>query len=285
MEDPAREALRWALHRIEAEVGPVLAVREEIAGTAPGFRLLVEIGGVGPAFAKIADGSGWSAEAVGGEAALLTTVRHRHMPHVLACGPAEDVPWMVLADLSGARWPPPWPDRVHGLHRALDRLARATPPPWLPAPGDIDPWIPLLAEEPGDGAGREPDEAWWRPHAVALAQAARRVTVAGDRLVHGDLGTGNICVSEGRPVLVDWSDAYVGNPEADHVTLAVDIAHTGGPRTLPPVADPPAWLAKISGLLIEASRREAWPGPGGAAVRRQQAELARTAVAWAVGLL
>jgi hypothetical protein len=279
-EDVRREALRWALRQVEREVGPILAVLAEIRGTAPGHRLLVQIGRAGRAFVKVADGSEWSADAVGVEAALLSGVRHRHLPRVLACDPTASVPWLVLPDLSGARWPPPWPDEVGGLHKALARLRRIDPPPWLPRAEDVDPWVALLADErDGDAA------AWWRPRAHDLAGAARRVRLSGDRLVHGDLGAGNVCISRGRAVLVDWSDAAVGDPSIDHVTLAVDVARTGGPRAVPPVDDPAGWLAKVAGMLLEAARRDPWPGEGGRAVRAEQAALARTAGTWALELL
>ncbi|MGI9018980.1 MAG: phosphotransferase [Euzebya sp.] len=279
LEDPQAEALRWALRQIEHEVGPVSGGRERIAGTAPGWRLKLHVAGVGPVFAKIADGGDSSRLAIGAEAALLTTVRHRHMPHVVAADPTSDVPWMLLTDMSDAQWPPPWPDEagLNRLWKAMRRISRVQPPGWLTQPSDIDPWQTLLARD-DEGA---PDDNWWREHAEALAAAAT-VTIAGTDLVHGDLGSGNLCWDSGRPVLVDWSDAYVGNAEMDMVTVAIDIAHSDGRRVQPPVANLPAWLAKIAGLLVSASLRPAWPGLGGQQVRDEQQALARTAVRWAV---
>ncbi len=275
-QDVRDEALRWAMARIGQEVGQVLSVGPPIAGTAPGWRLTAHLAGHGPVFLKIADGTGWSAEAVGGEAALITTVRHRHMPFVLAHGATEDVPWMVQRDLSAAVWPPAWPADLTPVFRAVRRVATATPPPWLPVPADVDPWAELPASE-----GPEP----WRRRAEELGDRARRVSLAGTDLVHGDLGAGNLCISDGRPLLMDWSDAYVGNGDMDLVTLAVDVAHHEGRRVLPPVDDPGGWLAKVAGLLLHAAARPAWPGDGGAQVRRQQADLAGTAVDWALAAL
>lgn len=37
----------------------------------------------------------------------------------------------------------------------------------------------------------------------------------GDRLLHGDFHPGNIMVHEGQPVIIDWSNAARGVPEAD----------------------------------------------------------------------
>ena len=90
---------------------------------------------------------------------------------------------------------------------------------------------------------------------------------------------------DGQTLLVDWSDAYIGNGEMDLVTIAMDVAHSEGRRVDPPVDDLAAWLAKVAGLLLQAAARPAWSGPGGAQVRAQQAELSVTAVAWAMDAL
>ena len=42
-----------------------------------------------------------------------------------------------------------------------------------------------------------------------------------DTLVHGDLHPGNIVVSPTGPIVVDWSDAAVGNPFVDLATFLV----------------------------------------------------------------
>ncbi len=274
-QDHREEALRWAMRRIEDAVGPIIAVHEQIDGTAPGHRLRATIADLGTVFLKVADGSEWTARAIGGEAALITTVRHRYMPPVIAHGAGDDVPWMVQRDLADAQWPPPWPADLRRVFKAVRRLSRATPPPWLERPGDVDPWKSLTSK---------PGEEWWRGRSDELAGWSSGVSIAGRDLVHGDLGAGNLCISNGQPIVVDWSDAYVGNGEMDLVTLAVDIAHTEGRRVAPPVKDLRGWLSKVAGLLIVASRREAWPGPGGATVRTAQEELAVTATTWALDI-
>lgn len=268
-DERARDALQAVIPQVEQALGgPVVNVVESIAGTAPGWRLRVDVAGRGLVFLKASDGSEWADEAIGGEVALITTVRHRHMPPVLASEPTAAVPWMVQPDLAGAAWPPPWPD-LPAVFTAARRLGRTTPPQWLPRTEDVDPWADLEDE----------------PHTSLLSTAASRVSLAGNRLVHGDLGAGNLCLARGQVVVVDWSDAYVGNPEVDQVSIAIDAAHAGGGRVLPPVADPAAWLAKAAGLLLAAAARPPWDGDGGLQVRRQQAALARTAVAWAVDLV
>jgi len=43
----------------------------------------------------------------------------------------------------------------------------------------------------------------------------------GDRLLHGDFHPGNIMVSGGEPVVIDWSNAARGDPEADYARARI----------------------------------------------------------------
>lgn len=282
LEGTQDEARQWALHtvlqQVEQRLGEVVAVLGEVPGTAPGWRLRLHIAGTGPVFLKAGDG-GAGDDLVGAEVALITTVRHRHMPYVIAGEAVARVPWMVQPDLTGATWPPPWPRRMKPVWNALARLSEAEPPPWLPRPDDVDPWAEL-----GAGGRREPSAEPWAAAAPRLAAAADRVSIAGDRLVHGDLGAGNLCLYRGGVLVVDWSDAMVANPALDLLSVAIEVAHSDGRRERPPVADLGGWMAKSAGLLLAASQRPAWTGEGGAMVRRAQAALARTAVEWALDL-
>lgn len=272
-EDRRREALQLGVAGIEAALGPVVGLREVVAGTAPAWRVRLDVAGVGTVFAKVADGGPWAETAVAEEALLLEALhrsrRQRHVPPLLAADPDGAVPWLVLPDLAGASWPPPWPDDLAPVWQAVDRLAATAPPAWLEVVVDHDPWA--------DGGGPAVD----RSLAARLRDRAAGADLSGTDLVHGDLGAGNLAVVDGRVLVVDWSDAHIGSADLDRTTLAIDVAHASGRRVPPPVADPAAWIAKVAGLLLDAARRPAWPGPGGARVRAQQADLARTAVAWA----
>lgn len=282
LEGTADEARRWALEQVlpqvAAALGDIVAIHGEVEGTAPGWRLLLEIAGVGPAFLKAGDGDA-ADEAVGAEIALISTLRHRHMPYILAGDPLAAVPWMVQRDLSAATWPPPWLRRIDAIYAAVRRTSKLDPPPWLPRPADLDPWTAAIESLTEDELA---DPPWWSAAAERLGEAARRVSIAGDALVHGDLGSGNVCLHDGTVLLIDWSDAMVADPAVDLMSVAVDAAHHDGVRRAPPVEDLPAWLAKTAGLLVTASRRAPWPGPRGQQVRRQQQALARTATAWAL---
>lgn len=265
-----REALHRVLQRIEAEIGPLGGDIRAIDGTAPGVRMVAGIAGVGPVFIKASDGSPEAGEAVAAEVALLMTLEHRSLPSVLAGDPTDEVPWMVQARLDDDGWTPPWPSRMKSVWAAVASLSALTPPPWLPNVADVDPWQGLITTEDTRG------------HHAALQEAASRVSIAGQSLVHGDLGSGNVHAAGRRVTIVDWSDAFVGNADVDRLSIAVDVAHTDRRREVPPVDDVGGWLAKTAGLLLAAAARPAWPGPGGAAVRATQAALARTALDWAI---
>ena len=267
------EALHLVITAIERDIGPIGGDVRELPGTAPGIRLLADIARTGPVFIKAADGSPEAEEAVGAEIALLSTLRHKSLPVVLGADAEADVPWMVQARLPEEGWTPPWPRKLKRVWHTIDALAALPPPEWLPHVVDVDPWHDLLTT--ADLAGRAED----------LRVAAARVSLEGSRLVHGDLGGGNVHVDGRRVTVVDWSDAAVGNPDLDRLSVAVDAAHHSGTRQPPPVADLPAWMAKTAGLLLNAASRPPWSGEEGLAVRRAQDEMGRTAVAWALDLL
>lgn len=267
------EALHRVLGHIEADLGPVGGDVRGIEGTAPGHRLSAHIAGVGPVFIKASDGSPTSSEAVAAEVALLMTLSHRNLPRVLAGDPLDEVPWMVQPLLPADGWTPPWPGRLKPVWAAIDAVSALEPPAWLHRAADLDPFEGLITT--ADLAGRHED----------LQAAAARVSLAGEDLVHADLGGGNIHAAGRRVTLVDWSDAMIGNADLDRTSVAVDVAHEGGRRPAVPVADPGAWLAKTAGLLLAAAARPAWPGEGGMAVRAAQSDLAATALAWALEML
>src|SRR5919108_277017 len=66
------------------------------------------------------------------EQRVYAAVRGPFMPELIGMDEAEP-PVLVLEDLSGARWPPPWDDgAVRAVRATLDAVAATPPPAWLP---------------------------------------------------------------------------------------------------------------------------------------------------------
>ncbi len=72
----------------------------------------------------------------------------------------------------------------------------------------------------------------------------------GDRVCHGDLHPGNVILTDGRAVVVDWFDVAAGNPRADLARTSLLVR----PRLL---TGPPDYLPGASNDLLHAFH-EAW---------------------------
>ena len=77
----------------------------------------------------------------------------------------------------------------------------------------------------------------------------------GDRLLHGDFHPGNVMIQDGEPVILDWSNATRGDPEAD-LTRTLMMLRLGDP--------PPGTsfflraLAKVGRRVLLGSYRHAY---------------------------
>jgi aminoglycoside phosphotransferase (APT) family kinase protein len=56
------------------------------------------------------------------------------------------------------------------------------------------------------------------------------------QLCHGDPNPGNILIRDGKPVIIDWMDASIGNPEADLAEYIVMIRFGVLPPEIPSIA-------------------------------------------------
>lgn len=107
---------------------------------------------------------------------------------------------------------------------------------------------------------------WFSHAAVSLVEAEASLDEGGDRLVHGDLRSDNICIESDRVIFVDWSHVSRGHADQNLALLLPALHLEGGP--LPYEAMPagakwasaqcaslvqrilddrtlPAWLAKV----------------------------------------
>lgn len=74
------------------------------------------------------------------------------------------------------------------------------------------------------------------PAAYADAALARLDDLPyGDQLLHGDFHPGNVMMQEGRPVILDWSNATRGAPEADFARSRLTLAIGSPPPGTSPI--------------------------------------------------
>ena len=157
------------------------------------------------------------------------------VPHVLGTEPEEG--WLLVEDI-GASWVGELPEaeRPAALAagaRAIVGIQRAT----AARPADLAalsaagaPHRPLGGIPAGFEAAIGPDgfavvgRVWQDGEREAVvrtvADATRRLADLGlpETLVHGDFHSGNASLVDGRIVIIDWSDAAIGNPLVDLVT-------------------------------------------------------------------
>jgi aminoglycoside phosphotransferase (APT) family kinase protein len=296
-------------------------VREEIEARLQGrvIEAISQPGGFSPGMAsrlRLADGRRVFVKAVGPELNPDSPGIFRHEAEIAAAIPAfAPVPrflwshdegeqgWVALAfeDIDGHPPANPWrPDELDRVVNALIELSvDLTPSPIEVEPASetfsrmLNGWQLLLA-----GAPEELD-AWSRRHLEALAQLEARApdATAGDTLIHLDIRSDNLLLTQERVVVVDWPGAAIGAPWVDLVCMAPSVTLEGGPEPEelivrhPAVraADPDTVDAVIAALAGYFTQRSHLPPPPGLptlrAFQAAQGEIARRWLARRTGWL
>jgi hypothetical protein len=265
---------------------PVVSERTVSGGYTLAKRRVVTLVDGRTAFVKSAVDdltSGW----LEAEQRIYAAVSGPFMPQVLAATADS----LVLEDLSDAHWPPPWREGdVRAVFSALDDLHAVTPPPGLQHPQEVD---DLLGGWPAVAADPEPflslglaSRAWLRDSLPALLEAAAHAELDGDSLVHLDIRSDNLCLRDGRCLIVDWNWAARGNPELDVAFWLPSLRLEGGPEPEEVAAGlDPALAALCAGFF---ACRAGLPEPSAAhnlrAVQRAQLEIALPWAARALSL-
>jgi hypothetical protein len=269
--------------RLAAVTGLPVSDTRRVEGGSPGAEhWLVALGDGSRRFVKIGTGDAGRA-ALQAEQRLYRAVQAPFCPRPVAWEDDPHRPMLVLEDLSGADWPPPWSGRR--VRRVIDtlQLVAATPPPG---------YLPSLEERRSPGWLRVADDprpllqtrvvsaAWFREALPVLVAAADTAVLGGNALLHLDVRGGNVCLLRRRVVFVDWGSAAVGNPLADLVVWAPRLTLEGGPVPEALLGDEATELvALFCGLWAE---RLASSDAGAAETGRS---LLRVALPWAAGLL
>jgi hypothetical protein len=250
-------------------------------------RWLVRLAGGGSVFVK-APYDEATAEWLATEALVYQGVEADFLPQLLAW----DGELLVLEDLSGAAWPPPWTEQaVAAVCAALDELAAVTPPAGLPPLENlrgllVDTGWPQIQADP------EPllslglcSREWLEAALPELRAAAEAIELSGDSLVHLDIRSDNLCMRDGRALLFDWNQASIGNPRFDLAEWLPSLAAEGGPlpEQLLPHADGAAFAAVFAGFW---GARAGLPAPPwGPKLREVQRLQSAVALSWAARAL
>jgi aminoglycoside phosphotransferase (APT) family kinase protein len=198
----------------------------------------------------------------------------------------DDVPLLVLEDLSAAHWPPPWTRaQVEAVRRTLDTI-HARRLPQLPAATIGGMFEQLtwrdVATNPGDFLKLGLcTEAWLARAAPALIEAEQQGEAActGDEFCHQDLQSDNICLAGDRVFVIDWNFAAHGNGELDIASWLPSLQAEGGPSPEEILPNAPHWAAAISGYF--APRAGLAVIPEAPRVRAVQFAQLKTALPWA----
>jgi hypothetical protein len=264
-------------------------------GYTPAHRLIVRFADGGTAFVKAATGES-TAGFIRNELPLYERLRGDFLPAYLGGEAGNDADpestFLVLEDLSGAHWPPPWtPARVDAVLESLAGVRAAAP---LASPG-----LPLLPDLMDDFASwhriaTAPERflslglcsrAWLDSVLPTLIAAEAATPLTGTDLLHLDVRSDNLCFRpDGSAVLVDWNWACVGNGTLDITGWLPSLHAEGGPRPdvlMPDGAGP--YAALLSGYW--AFRAGQPPPPGAPRVRQVQRRQLDIALPWAIRAL
>ncbi len=274
--------------RIAALLGsPARAFRGVPGGYTPVRRAVVTLEDGRTAFVKIGVDeatAGW----LRAERRIYAALSSPHLPAFLGFDDAEP-PILALEDLSGARWTPPWDaDDVTAVRTALSALAAARPAVAL-AP--LSEHVAAFATGWGDvAAAPRPFLAlghvsaeWLQAALPRLVAAEDAVPFAGDDLVHLDVRSDNLCITERGAVLFDWNLACRGNRDVDVAFWLPSLAAEGGPPPEAVLPDAPELAAWVAGFF--AARAGLPDIPSAPRVRHIQRVQLATALPWAIRAL
>ena len=197
-------------------------------------------------------------------------------------------PILLLENLSGAFWPPPWSrERVDAVLRTLATVSTTPPPPGLPAlassRGRLVSWTEVADDPTPFLSLRLCSAAWLEAALPSLLAADAAAKLEGDGLVHLDVRSDNLCFADDRVVLVDWNLACRGNPRVDVAAWLPSLAAEGGPDPMTIMPDEPALAALICGFF--AARAGLPPPEGAPRVRGVQLSQLKRALPWATASL
>jgi hypothetical protein len=279
----------WLVERLAAMRERPESWRHAAGGYTPAERWVVRFADGATAFVKAGtpineEVAGWLRT----EHRLYKSFRAPFLAEVLAWSEEGDLPVLLLEDLSGGEWPPPWtPGKVDRVLVTLERVAATEPPSWVPpleALGrELAGWH-RVAESPAEFLSLGLASAEWLDGALpSLVDAEAAAKLAGDSLMHVDVRSDNICFADDRTILVDWNSVCVGNPVVDVAFWLPSLQLEGGPSPSEILQGEPEIAAFVAGFF--ACRAGLPPIPTAPRVRHIQLAQLQVALPWAAEAL
>ena len=194
----------------------------------------------------------------------------------------EEPPLLVLEDLSGNLWPPPW--TTSGIDMVLDSLAmihgsHASVPEYREVFAHRG-WHDVAAHPEAFLSTRVASESWLTECLPTLLEAHNSVEPEGKALVHLDVRSDNICFRADRAVLIDWNNACSGNADLDIAFWLPGLRHEGGPPPRDILADAGHMASYVTGYF--ASRAGLPDLPHTPLVRKLQRAQLITGLEWTI---
>ena len=189
------------------------------------------------------------------------------LPRMAGFSDDGERPVLAIEDLSDASWPPPW-DRtgVDAVLACLDEVHAAPPPPDVPGAERHEArfhqaWRDVAARPGAVPRARPLRRRWLDEVLPTFAEATAGATAAGASLLHWDVRSDNLCLRDGRALLIDWNWACVGNPRWDLAFWLPSLAAEGGPAPASVMQgdDVPAARRRRRRLLLRPRRASADP--------------------------
>lgn len=216
-----------------------------------------------------------------------------YLPRLLGWDDDGATPALVLEDLSGETWPPPWDaGRIDAVLATLEAVHATTPPPESVPPAvesqfGMDGWPDVVADPRPFLSLAICAPSWLDHHLPTLAGASAAAEVGGSSLLHFDVRSDNLCLRAGGAVLVDWNNACAGNPVLDTAAWLPSLQAEGGPAPDAILPDATPGLPEIASLLAGffGSRGGLSPIPQAPHARPLQRMQAGTSLPWAARLL
>ncbi len=191
----------------------------------------------------------------------LRHVPERFVPEVVAwLDEPGSYPILVVDDLGRAHWPAShqgvdWRegdiDRV--LAAVVDLSRVRAPDVFLPSQRAPALWTALVREGPDRDAFLHLglcSATWLSRAAAVIVDAEACLDGSGDRVVHGDLRSDNICIEPERVVFVDWSDVSRGHADQNLALLLPTLHLEGGPPPYDVMPDGGGWAAAQCASIV-----------------------------------